>query len=46
MKELAIGPRSHFIDYGRFQIDENTSRDVFTGPSLGEKCAIGIIATP
>jgi hypothetical protein len=46
MEELAIGPSPHFIDYGRLQIDKNTSGDMFPGPSLGEKCAIRIIATP
>lgn len=45
MEELSVGSSSDFINDSGFQIEENTSGDVFTSTSLGEESVEGIITT-
>src|SRR5690242_1436912 len=44
VEELSVGSSSNFVDYGRFEIEENTSRNVFASTSLREEGVEGIIS--
>jgi hypothetical protein len=46
VEQLTVGSSSDFIDDGRFQIDEDGTRDVLTGTSLREKGVESIITSP
>lgn len=45
MEELSVGTGSDFINDSWFQVEEDTSGDVFTSTSLGEEGVEGIITT-
>jgi len=45
VEQLTVGSGTNFIDDGRFQIDEDASRDVLSGTSLGKEGVEGIITT-
>jgi len=45
MEELSVGTSSDFIDNGGFEIDENSSGDVFTSTSLREEGVESVITT-
>ena len=44
MEELAVGSASRLINYSRFQIDKDSSRDMFTSSSLREEGGEGIVS--
>jgi hypothetical protein len=45
MEQLSVGTGSDFINNGWFQIQEDTSWDVFTSTSFTEEGVEGIITT-
>ena len=45
MEQLAVGPRSHLVDDGRFEIEKYASRDVLTRASFGEERVKRVVAT-
>merc|ERR1712166_1632588 len=45
MEQLSVGSGSNFIDDGWFEIEEDSSWDVFTSTSLGEECVESIVST-
>ena len=46
MEELSIGSSPHFIDYCRFQVQENASGYVFACTSFREEGVERIVSTP
>jgi hypothetical protein len=45
VEQLSVGAGSDFIDDGGFQIEENTSGDVFASSGLGEEGVEGIVTS-
>jgi len=45
VEQLTVSSRSDFIDDGRLQIDEDSTRDVLSGTSFREKGVEGVITT-
>jgi hypothetical protein len=45
MEKLSVSSSSDLINDSWFEIEEDTSWDVFTGSSLGEECIEGIITS-
>ena len=37
VEELSVGAGADLVEHGRFQVNEDSSRDVFAGVSLGEE---------
>ena len=46
MVECAVRSGPDLIDYSRFEVDVNGTRDVLSGTSLGEKRVEGVITAP
>jgi len=44
VEQLTVGTSADFINNGWFEIDKDTSWDVFTGTSFGEKGVEGIVS--
>jgi len=45
VKQLAVGPSTNLIDYGRLQVDKDGSRHVFASASLAEE-GVERVVTP
>ena len=45
VEELSVGSSPHFVNYSRLQVQEHSSRDVFSSSSLAEEGVEGIITT-
>jgi hypothetical protein len=45
MEQLSVGSSSHLIDDGGFQIEEHTSRNVFSGTSFRKESVESIVSS-
>ena len=45
VEELSVGSSPHFINNSRLQVQEHSSRNVFSGSSLAEESVEGVITT-
>ena len=45
VEQLSIGSSPHFIDNGGFQVEEDSTGNVFSGSSLAEEGVEGVITT-
>ena len=45
MEELSVGSSPHFVDHGRLQVQEDRTRDVFSGTSFAEESVEGVITS-
>ena len=45
VEQLTVGSGSDFIDHGRFEIDEDGTRNVLSGSGFGEEGVEGIITS-
>ena len=45
VEELTIGARANFVDDRRFQIEEDTSRHMFSSARFGEECIESVVSS-